>query len=398
MNPFSSVPMVPRDPILGLNELFNTDTRLNKINLGAGVYLNEGGNIPLLKSIIEAESVLNSNSYSRAYLPIDGMPSYNKAVQELLLGTRSEVSLKKRIITIQSIGGTGALRIGAELLKKIFPKSKVVISNPSWDNHRTLFQNIGFPVEYYRYYNNDTHRIDVAGMLSDLGSLPRRSIVVLHACCHNPTGSDLSLREWKEVLEAVKENELIPFLDIAYQGLGNGLFEDTESLRLFANSGISFLIASSFSKSFALYGERVGALSVITGSERESLNILSQVKHIIRSTYSNPPIHGAAIISTILNSERLRMLWEEELTVMRVRIQKMRIHISNILSYKIPGHDFSFIRNQCGMFSYTNLSTKQALDIRRNSAIYILDSGRICIACLNYKNIEIVTDAIARVV
>ena len=296
MSLFSAVEMAPRDPILGLNEAFNADTRPHKVNLGVGVYYNEAGRIPLLKAVELAEKARAEAHAPRGYLPIEGIGSYDSAVQKLLFGADSEIIQSRRIITSQAIGGTGALKIGADYLKRLLPNAVVAISNPSWENHRALFESAGFPVQNYSYYDAKKQSIDIVGMLDDLRYLPAKSIVVLHACCHNPTGVDLSPEQWFEVLDVLRERQHIPFLDIAYQGFAEGIYEDAEAVRLFAESGMSFFVSSSFSKSFSLYGERVGALSIVTESAEESSRVLSQLKRVIRTNYSNPPTHGATVV------------------------------------------------------------------------------------------------------
>lgn len=324
MSLFSAVEMAPRDPILGLNEAFNADTRTTKVNLGVGVYCNEEGRIPLLRAVIEAETVRAAQHASRGYLPIDGIAAYDQAVQKLLFGNDSPLISAGRVITTQAVGGTGALKIGADFLKQLLPNAVVAISDPSWENHRALFETAGFPVQNYRYYDAATHDVNRAGMLEDLNALPNGSIVILHACCHNPTGVDLTPADWNNVLEVVKAKGHVPFLDMAYQGFGDGIDEDAAAVRLFAESGLTFFVSSSFSKSFSLYGERVGALSIISESKEESARVLSQVKRVIRTNYSNPPTHGASIVAAVLNSPELRAQWEAELAEMRLRIRGMR--------------------------------------------------------------------------
>lgn len=332
MSLFSAVEMAPRDPILGLNEAFNADTRTSKVNLGVGVYCNEEGRIPLLRAVVEAETIRVAQHASRGYLPIDGIAAYDQAVQKLLFGAESPLLAAGRVITTQAVGGTGALKIGADFLKQLQPGAVVAISDPSWENHRALFETAGFPVQNYRYYDAASHDVNRAGMLEDLNALPAGSIVVLHACCHNPTGVDLTPADWQNVLDVVKAKGLIPFLDMAYQGFGDGIDEDAAAVRLFAESGLSFFVSSSFSKSFSLYGERVGALSIITESREESARVLSQVKRVIRTNYSNPPTHGATIAAAVLNSPELRAMWEEELAEMRLRIRGMRLQMVELLS------------------------------------------------------------------
>ncbi len=398
MSLFSAVEMAPRDPILGLNEAFNADTRTSKVNLGVGVYCNEEGRIPLLRAVIEAETIRVAQHASRGYLPIDGIAAYDQAVQTLLFGADSPLLAAGRVITTQAVGGTGALKIGADFLKQLQPGAVVAISDPSWENHRALFETAGFPVRNYRYYDAATHDVNRAGMLEDLNTLPAGSIVVLHACCHNPTGVDLTPADWQNVLDVVKAKGLIPFLDMAYQGFGDGIAEDASAVRLFAESGLSFFVSSSFSKSFSLYGERVGALSIITQSKDESARVLSQVKRVIRTNYSNPPTHGASIVAAVLNSPQLRAMWEQELAEMRLRIRGMRLQMVELLAKKAPEHDFSFVARQRGMFSYSGLSVEQVTRLRAEFGIYALDTGRICVASLNQRNIEAVTDAIVQVI
>ena len=398
MSLFSAVEMAPRDPILGLNEAFNADTRTSKVNLGVGVYCNEEGRIPLLRAVVEAETIRVAQHASRGYLPIDGIAAYDQAVQKLLFGAESPLLVAGRVITTQAVGGTGALKIGADFLKQLQPGAVVAISDPSWENHRALFETAGFPVQNYRYYDAASHDVNRAGMLEDLNALPTGSIVVLHACCHNPTGVDLTPADWQNVLDVVKAKGLIPFLDMAYQGFGDGIDEDAAAVRLFADSGLSLFVSSSFSKSFSLYGERVGALSIITESKEESARVLSQVKRVIRTNYSNPPTHGATIAAAVLNSPELRAMWEEELAEMRLRIRGMRLQMVELLSKKAPGHDFSFVARQRGMFSYSGLTVEQVTRLRTEFGIYALDTGRICVASLNQRNIEAVTDAIVQVI
>lgn len=398
MSLFSAVEMAPRDPILGLNEAFNADTRTTKVNLGVGVYCNEEGRIPLLRAVIEAETIRVAQHASRGYLPIDGIAAYDQAVQKLLFGNDSPLISAGRVVTTQAVGGTGALKIGADFLKQLLPNAVVAISDPSWENHRALFETAGFPVQNYRYYDAATHDVNRAGMLDDLNALPNGSIVILHACCHNPTGVDLTPADWSNVLEVVKAKGHVPFLDMAYQGFGDGIDEDAAAVRLFAESGLTFFISSSFSKSFSLYGERVGALSIISESKEESARVLSQVKRVIRTNYSNPPTHGASIVAAVLNSPELRAQWEAELAEMRLRIRGMRTQMVDLLAAKAPGRDFSFVGRQRGMFSYSGLTTEQVHRLRNEFGIYALDTGRICVAALNQSNIKAVTDAIVQVI
>ena len=398
MSLFSAVEMAPRDPILGLNEAFNADTRTTKVNLGVGVYCNEEGRIPLLRAVIEAETFRAAQHASRGYLPIDGIAAYDQAVQKLLFGNDSPLIAAGRIVTTQAVGGTGALKIGADFLKQLLPNAVVAISDPSWENHRALFETAGFPVQNYRYYDAASHDVNRAGMLEDLNALPNGSIVILHACCHNPTGVDLTPADWNNVLEVVRAKGHVPFLDMAYQGFGDGIDEDAAAVRLFAESGLTFFVSSSFSKSFSLYGERVGALSIVSESKEESARVLSQVKRVIRTNYSNPPTHGASIVAAVLNSPELRAQWEAELAEMRLRIRGMREQMVALLAEKAPQRDFSFVGRQRGMFSYSGLTTEQVHRLRNEFGIYALNTSRICVAALNQSNIKAVTDAIVQVI
>ena len=397
MSLFSAVEMAPRDPILGLNEAFNADTRATKVNLGVGVYYNEEGRIPLLRAVAEAEKARIEAHAPRGYLPIEGIAAYDSAVQKLLLGADSELIAAGRVITTQAVGGTGALKTGADFLKRLLPNTVVAISDPSWENHRALFESAGFAVHNYRYYDAASHGINRAGMLEDLKNLPARSVVVLHACCHNPTGVDLSLDDWKAVLEVLREREHVPFLDIAYQGFGDGIEQDAFAVRLFAASGMPFFVSSSFSKSFSLYGERVGALSIVTGSQEEAGRVLSQAKRVIRTNYSNPPTHGATVVASVLNSPELRALWEEELAGMRERIRGMRMAMVEQLAALNCKRDFGFVAQQRGMFSYSGLTAEQVERLKTEFGIYAVSTGRICVAALNQRNLPAVTQAIAAV-
>ncbi len=397
MTLFSAVEMAPRDPILGLNEAFIADTRPTKVNLGVGVYFNEEGKIPLLRAVREAEKARLEAAAPRGYLPIEGIAAYDQAVQKLLLGTTSPLIEEGKVVTAQALGGTGALKIGADYLKRLLPDAQVFISDPSWENHRALFEAAGFKVNNYPYYDAATHGVNFTGMLTALNSMPARTIVVLHACCHNPTGVDLSNEQWKQIVATVKARDLVPFLDMAYQGFGDNIESDGGAVRMFANAGISCLVSSSFSKSFSLYGERVGALSIITASIDETAKVLSQLKRVIRTNYSNPPTHGGTIVAAVLNSPELRATWEKELGEMRDRIKLMRNLLVNKLQAAGIERDFSFVNAQRGMFSYSGLTPEQVEKLRNEFGIYAVGTGRICVAALNNKNIDYVTDAIAKV-
>lgn len=394
---FSAVEMAPRDPILGLNEAFAADTRTTKVNLGVGVYFDESGKIPLLDAVKQAEKTRMDALPTRGYQPIDGIPAYNQAVQNLLFGKESPLLASGRVITVQGLGGTGALKVGADYLHRLLPAARVYISDPSWENHRALFEAAGFPVDTYPYYDAQTRGVNFDGMKACLDALPANSIIVLHACCHNPTGADLTQAQWREIIEVMKARGLVPFLDMAYQGFADGIAEDALALNLFAASGLQFFVSSSFSKSFSLYGERVGALSVVTASKDESARVLSQIKRVIRTNYSNPPTHGGSVVAAVLSTPELRALWEKELAGMRDRIRAMRHSLAEKLKARGVAQDFSFITQQRGMFSYTGLSADQVARLQKEFGVYAVSSGRICVAALNARNIDYVVDAVASV-
>ncbi|MEI7614686.1 MAG: amino acid aminotransferase [Betaproteobacteria bacterium] len=394
---FSSVEMAPRDPILGLNESFNADTRSIKVNLGVGVYFDENGKIPLLGAVKVAEKARLEAMPPRGYQPIEGPGTYTQAVQTLLFGKKSVLLEEGRVVTAEAIGGTGALKIGADYLKRFLPDVTVYISDPSWENHRALFESAGFPVDVYPYYDAATRGVNFKGMKAKLALLPRGSIIVLHACCHNPTGADINEAQWREIIEVIRDQGLIAFIDMAYQGFAEGIAEDALALNLFAASGLQFFVSSSFSKSFSLYGERVGALSIVTSSKDEAARVLSQVKRVIRTNYSNPPIHGGAVVAAVLSNPELRAMWETELAGMRDRIRNMRAGLVEQLKAKGVTQDFSFIIKQRGMFSYTGLTAEQVERLRSEFGIYAVSTGRICLAALNTMNIGYVAEAIAAV-
>ncbi|MDP1980461.1 amino acid aminotransferase [Undibacterium sp.] len=394
---FSAIEMAPRDPILGITEAFNADQNPAKVNLGVGVYYDDNGKVPLLECVKKAEAILMEKFAPRTYLPIEGLAAYDKAVQELVFGADSDVVKEKRAITAQAIGGTGALKLGADFLQRFTPNSEVWISDPSWENHRALFESAGFKVNSYPYYDAATRGVNFAGMLDALKSMPEGSIVLLHACCHNPTGADLSDDQWTEVIAVVAERNLIPFLDMAYQGFGDGIEADGKVVRRFAEAGGALFVSNSFSKSFSLYGERVGALSIAASSAEEAARIMSQLKRVIRTNYSNPPTHGGQVVATVLATPELRQLWEEELAGMRVRIREMRTAFVSKLKEQAPGHDFDFVIKQRGMFSYSGLTKEQVGKLRDSNSIYAVDTGRICVAALNNKNINNVIAAITAV-
>ncbi|MDQ7988151.1 MAG: amino acid aminotransferase [Candidatus Dactylopiibacterium sp.] len=394
---FAAVEMAPRDPILGLNEAFNADTRGTKVNLGVGVYFTDEGKIPLLGAVKAAERARLESAPARGYQPIEGLAAYNKAVAALLFGADSALIAEGRTLTIEALGGTGALKVGADYLKRLNPAAKVYISDPSWENHRALFESAGFEVEHYPYYDAATRGVNFAGMKACLESLPAGTVVVLHACCHNPTGADLTDAQWAEVVAVCEARGLVPFLDMAYQGFAEGIDADAVAVRAFSASRLQFFISSSFSKSFSLYGERVGALTVVTASKDEAARVLSQVKRVVRTNYSNPPTHGGAIVAAVLASPELRAQWEEELAGMRVRIREMRAALVARLAERKVAQDFAFVLKQRGMFSYTGLSAAQVERMRTEFGVYAVSTGRICIAALNSRNIDYVADAIAAV-
>ncbi|MFM2448713.1 MAG: hypothetical protein RIS44_1163 [Pseudomonadota bacterium] len=394
---FAAVEIAPRDPILGLNEQFNADPNPAKVNLGVGVYYDENGKLPLLKCVAAAEKQIQEASKPRGYLPIDGIAAYDKAVQGLVFGAESAAVLEGRVATVQGLGGTGGLKIGADFLKRLNPNAQVLISDPSWENHRALFTSAGFTVNTYPYYDADKRGVNAAGMLAALQAAPKGTVVVLHACCHNPTGYDLTPAEWAKVVDVVKAQGLVAFLDMAYQGFGDGIAQDGAVVAQFLASGVDFFVSTSFSKSFSLYGERVGALSVVCESKEEMTRVLSQLKIVIRTNYSNPPTHGAQVVATVLTTPALRAMWEDELGAMRVRIKKMRTSLQTKLQAAGVKQDVSFITRQNGMFSYSGLNKDQMQRLRQEFGIYGVDSGRICVAALNEGNIDAVVAAIAKV-
>lgn len=394
---FAAVEMAPRDPILGLNEQFNADPNPAKVNLGVGVYYDENGKLPLLQCVQAAEKMMVEAPKARGYLPIDGIAAYDKAVQGLVFGAESEPVRSGRVATVQAVGGTGGLKVGADFLQRLNPNAKVLISDPSWENHRALFEGAGFQVESYPYYDAKRRDIDFDAMLAALGSAVTGSIAVLHACCHNPSGYDISADQWTKVIAAVKARGLVPFLDMAYQGFGEGIAEDGAVIGMFIDAGIDFFVSTSFSKSFSLYGERVGALSVVCESKDEAARVLSQLKRVIRTNYSNPPTHGAQVVSMVLTTPALRAMWEDELAGMRVRIKQMREALQSKLLAAGLKRDMSFITRQKGMFSYSGLTKPQMERLRDEFGVYGVDSGRICVAALNDRNIDAVVSAIVKV-
>ncbi|MEO8080438.1 MAG: amino acid aminotransferase [Caldimonas sp.] len=393
---FDAVEMAPRDPILGLNEQFNADPNPAKVNLGVGVYTDENGKLPLLRCVRAAEESMAEAPKARGYLPIDGSAAYDAVAQALVFGDCA-ARREGRIATVQAVGGTGALKVGADLLKRMSPAAKVLISSPSWENHRALFEGAGFEVDHYAYYDAAAQGVDFAAMLASLNGAAPGTIVVLHACCHNPTGCDLTPGQWDEVIATLAARRLVPFLDLAYQGFGDSVVEDGLAVRKCLDAGLDCFVASSFSKSFSLYGERVGALSVACSSKDTMTRVLSQLKRVIRTNYSNPPTHGAAVVTQILSTPALRAQWDEELAAMRERIKRMRLELQRRLVAAGARLDTAFITRQRGMFSYSGLGREQMQRLRSEFGIYGVDSGRICVAALNDGNLDAVVHAIARV-
>jgi len=385
------------DPILSLNEAFGKDPRSNKINLSIGIYFDDAGKIPMLPSVRSAELKVVAEAGPRPYLPMEGAANFRSAVQHLLFGANHAAVQAGRVVTIQSVGSSGGLKVGADFIKRYFPDSLVMVSDPTWDNHRAVFEGAGLNVATYPYYDATNGGLRFDAMLSAIGEAERHSVILLHACCHNPTGVDLTAAQWGQLLTVLKERELIPFLDLAYQGYGTGIEEDAFALRLFADSGISFFVANSFSKSMGLYGERCGALSIICPDAAQAVNVLGQLKANVRRNYSNPPMHGGQIVARVLTDPELRAMWDAEVRAMRERIQSMRHRLHEVLSAKLPGRDFSYFLTQRGMFSYTGLSPEQCDRLKNEFGVYILRSGRMCVAGLNSGNVEATAQAMAAV-
>jgi aromatic-amino-acid transaminase len=395
---FQNVELAPKDPILGITEGFNADTNPSKVNLGVGVYYDDNGKVPVLECVKRAEQLLATEVSPRTYLPIEGLAAYVKAVQELLLGSDAAALTEQRVVGAQALGGTGALKLAADFLKRFDSKANVWISNPSWENHRALFESAGFEVKNYPYYDAATKGLDFNAMIGALEKLPAGEIVVLHACCHNPTGADLTSEQWTRVIDVVKARGLVPILDIAYQGFAEGLPQDGAVVKRFVETMSPVFICSSFSKSFSLYGERIGALNIVTASKDEATRVMSQLKRVVRTNYSNPPTHGCKVVTKVLTTPELRALWEQELGQMRERIKLMRKALVDKVQAKKPGYDITFVLKQRGMFSYSGLSKEIVDKLKSQYSIYAVDSGRICVAALNDKNVERVAEAIAALV
>ncbi len=394
---FQHVEAYAGDPILSLNEAFGKDTRPNKINLSIGIYFDDNGKIPMLPSVRAAELKVVEAAGARPYLPMEGAANFRTAVQHLLFGADRPAVKEGRVVTLQTVGSSGGLKVGADFVKRYFPNTTMLVSDPTWDNHRAVFEGSGLPVKTYPYYNSETGGLRFDEMLASLKQAEEKSVVLLHACCHNPTGVDLTKAQWEQLVPVLKERNLIPFLDLAYQGYGDGIEEDAYAIRLLADQGLSFFVANSFSKSMSLYGERCGALSVVCPDAAQAVNVLGQMKAIIRRNYSNPPMHGGQLVATVLTDPTLRPMWEAEVVAMRDRIQAMRKALHDVLVAKVPGRDFSYFLTQRGMFSYTGLTAAQCDRLKEEFGVYVVRSGRMCVAGLNTRNVEATAAAMAAV-
>ena len=396
-SPLAGLEMAPRDPILGVTETFNADTNPKKVNLGVGVYYDDEGKVPVLECVRRVEQKLAEQPLPKNYLPIDGIPAYDRAAQELVFGANSPALRDRRVVTVQALGGTGGLKVGADLLRRLNPQAGVWISDPSWENHQALFEYAGFKVQAYPYYDAATHGVRFDAMIGALKKLPAGEIAVLHACCHNPTGVDLDSGQWEEIIKVVNQRGIVPFLDIAYQGFAEGLDADAAAVRRFAESCPVVLVSSSFSKSLSLYGERAGALSLVTGNAEEAARVLSQLKRVIRTNYSNPPTHGGQAVAMVLTTPELRVLWEKELGQMRERIKAVRRQLVEKIRAIRSDFDFSYVVQQRGLFSYSGLTKDQVRRLREEYALYALDSGRICVPAINSGNVDYIARGIASV-
>ncbi len=394
---FEHIPHFAGDPILSLNEDFQHDPRPHKINLSIGIYFDDEGRIPVMASVRRAEAMVCGRGGPKPYLPIEGAANFRTAVQALLLGASHEALTSGRVATIQSVGSSGGLKVGADFIARFFPGSAVWVSDPTWDNHRSMFEGAGLTVHTYPYFDAATGGLDFDGMLGTLSSLPARSIVLLHACCHNPTGVDLTRGQWDVLVPLLRERGLIPYLDLAYQGFGDGIEADAYAVRALASAGVPFFVANSFSKSMSVYGERCGALSVVCPDAAQAVNVLGQLKFTVRRNYSSPPIHGGQIVAAVLTDPVLRADWEVELGAMRERMLVMRRTLHDVLHAKLPARDFGYFLTQRGMFSYTGLRPAQVEALREEHAVYLVRSGRICVAGLNTGNVEATAVAMAAV-
>jgi aromatic-amino-acid transaminase len=394
---FEHIPPFAGDPILSLNEDFQKDPRPTKINLSIGIYFDDAGRIPVMDSVRRAEGVVVGKGGPKPYLPIEGAANFRSAVQRLLFGADHEAITSGRIATIQSVGSSGGLKVGADFIATHFKGSQVWVSDPTWDNHRSMFEGAGLTVNTYPYYDAATGGLKFDAMLATLRGLPAKSIVLLHACCHNPTGVDLTRAQWDRLIPVLRDGGLIPYLDLAYQGFGDGIVEDAHAVRALASAGVSFFIANSFSKSMSVYGERCGALSVVCPTAVEAALVLGQMKFTVRRNYSSPPIHGGQLVATVLTEPELRLSWEAELGAMRERIRAMRVKLHGVLAAKLPGRNVDYFLTQRGMFSYTGMTPAQVDTLREVHGVYMLRSGRICVAGLNSGNVEATAVAMAAV-
>lgn len=394
---FQHVEFYPGDPILGLMDKFKEDTHSNKVNLGVGVYYDEEGRLPVLACVKAVETQMSNPPQPRPYLPMDGLPGYRAACQRLLFGADSEVVKSGRVATIASLGGSGALRVGAEFIHHWFPEAKVYVSNPTWGNHIGIFEGAGFEVGKYPYYDPATIGVKFTELTAFLKSLDAGNVILLHPCCHNPTGVDLSTDQWDEVLDIIKTRKLIPFMDIAYQGFGESLDADAYAIRKAVALGLSLFVSNSFSKNLSMYGERVGGLSVVCPSAEEARLVQGQLKFTVRRLYSSPPSHGGHVVDSVMNDETLFNQWVGEVYNMRDRIRAMRQKLQEVLSAKVPGRDFSYFTKQRGMFSFTGLNPQQVERLQKEYGVYMVNNGRMCVAGLNHKNIDYVANAMAEV-
>ncbi|WP_041416857.1 amino acid aminotransferase [Serratia plymuthica] len=395
---FEKITAAPADPILGLTDIFRADARPNKINLGIGVYKDETGKTPVLTSVKKAEQYLLENETTKNYLGIEGIPAFATCTQELLFGKQSPIIADKRARTAQTPGGTGGLRVAADFIANQTSAKRIWISNPSWPNHKNVFSAVGLEVLEYAYYDAANHSLDFDGLLNSLKQAQAGDVVLFHGCCHNPTGIDPTAEQWAQLAELSVANGWLPLFDFAYQGFAKGLEEDAQGLRIFAAKHQELIVASSYSKNFGLYNERVGACTIVAADAETADRAFSQVKAAIRANYSNPPSHGAAVVATILGDDRaLRALWEQELTDMRQRIHRMRQLFVNTLQEKGAEQDFSFIINQNGMFSFSGLSKEQVLRLREEFGVYAVNSGRVNVAGMTPDNMAPLCEAIVAV-
>ncbi|MDO1510309.1 MULTISPECIES: amino acid aminotransferase [unclassified Neisseria] len=394
---FQHVAFYPGDPILSLVETFNNDPRTHKVNLSIGIYFDENGKLPVLDSVRQAEVKRAATALPRPYLPMEGLDAFRRGVQNLLFGATNPALQENRIATIQTLGGSGALKVGADFLRRWFPNAKVYVSNPTWDNHKGIFEGAGFEVGTYPYYAPATGCVQFEEMLAFLLHLPEHSILILHPCCHNPTGVDLTAAQWDAVLEIVQTRKLIPFMDIAYQGFGDDLDGDAYAIRKAVQMGLPLFVSNSFSKNMSLYGERVGGLSVVCPNEEEAALVFGQLKFTVRRIYSSPPAHGGYVAADVMNTPELLAQWQSEVYAMRDRIRAMRQKLYDVLTRKVPGKNFDYFITQRGMFSYTGLTPEQVQRLQDEFAVYLVGSGRMCVAGLNESNIDYVADAFAEV-